>query len=288
MGNAKQYPSTAQVNRDRLECVQGEIGFTSVSAGEGAREGASPGYGHAKTSYGVTIRNARPILKELSLDREGFTLIWHASACAYEGDASVVCKQYVAEMIPFIQDYFKAAWVMSRPDAVFLRRAGLPVADGVDVTCVPGVRIPLNHAHIDYMPIAGPMLAARENQLRGIPIRSYRRLMIVNTWRAFSPPPQDFPLAVCDSSTVADSDIVGHEYTDKVSGSTWWTGGCRYSSLHRWYYFPEMTADELLVWKSYDSEQYCKAVHSAFDNRRASPNAKTRESIEARFYVYYS
>lgn len=230
--------------RDQLEHVYGEIAFHSESP-KHAGERSSPGYGNEKNRRDIMIRNARPILKQLSLDREGFTLIRHQSSCAFEGDAALVGKQYVEEMIPFIQDYFQAAWLMSRPDAVFLRRAGLAVTDGVDGTSVPGVRVPLNSAHIDYMAVAGPMLAARETQLRGLPIRSYRRLMIVNTWRTFSPPPQDFPLALCDSSTVADSDIVGNEYTDKASGSTWWTGGgVRSNSRHCWYYFPEMTADE--------------------------------------------
>lgn len=285
MGNAN--PKTTLVNRDQLERVQGQINFAR-SPEETAAARSSPGYGSYQDSQEVTIRNARPILKELSLDREGFTLARHASSCTHEDNPEILCKSYLEELSPFIQDYFKAAWVVSRPDAFFVRRAGLAVADGVDGTSVPGVRVPLGGAHIDYMPIAGPMLAARENQRRGIPIRSYRRLMLVNTWRAISPPPQDFPLALCDSSTVSANDLAPNEYTDKVSGSTWWTGPSKYSPLHRWYYFPDMTADELLIWKSYDSEQDYRVVHSGFDNRRAFPNARPRESIEARFYVYFN
>lgn len=49
-----------------------------------------------------------------------------------------------------------------------------------------------------------------------------------------------------------------------------------------------MTADELLVWTSHDSEHYYKVVYSAYDNRRAFSNARTRESIEARFYVCFN
>lgn len=285
MGDATRDPSTAQANRDQLECVQGQIGFARRSPEEAAPEFRNDAI--SSVGHNVTIRNARQIVNELSLDREGFILVRQQTSCANECDPEVTRNRYLDEMVPFIKDYFNASWVVPKKDAVFIRRAGAPRSGRGDATSVAGVRVPAGLAHIDYMPIAGPMLAARENQVQGIPIRSYSRLMIVNTWRVISPPPQDFPLAVCDSSSVPDADIVVYDHTDAESDFTWKTGTPHYSPLHRWYYFPDMTPDELLLFKFYDSEQNYKVVHSAFDNRRAYPNAKPRESIEARFYVYY-
>ncbi|WP_377828077.1 CmcJ/NvfI family oxidoreductase [Bradyrhizobium lupini] len=227
-------------------------------------------------------------MNELSLDREGFTLVQHTTSCADERDPEILRNSYLNEMVAFIKDYFNASWVVPKGDAIFVRRAGLPVIPGTDVTAVPGVRAAtVGGAHIDYTAIAGPMLAARENQLRGIPIRSYSRLMIINTWRAVSQPPQDNSLALCDSSSVLDTDILVDDYTDKESGFTWKAGLPRYSALHRWYYFADMTPDELIMFKGYDTAQNYNVVHAGFDNRRAYPNASIRESIEARFYVYY-
>jgi hypothetical protein len=141
--------------------------------------------------------------------------------------------------------------------------------------------------HLDYAPISAPVLAARENQLPGIPIRSYSRLIIINTWRAFSPPPQDMPLALCDSSSLPDKDIVAYPYTDVESGTDWKVGVPRYSPRHRWYYFPDLKGEELILFKSYDSQHNCRVAHAAFDNRKTFPAAKPRESVEARFFVYF-
>lgn len=59
-----------------------------------------------------------------------------------------------------------------------------------------------------------------------------------------------------------------------------------FSDRQRWYYFPEMTSDEFILFKGYDCEDnYPQVIHAAFDNRRAYPNAKPRKSVEARFVV---
>jgi len=128
------------------------------------------------------------------------------------------------------------------------------------------------------------MLAARENQTQGLRIRSYSRLMIVQAWRAVSPPPQDVPLALCDRASVRDEDIVIHDYVSDL-GNDWESCLLHHSPFHRWYYFPDMTADELILFKGYDSESRCnaRAAHVGFDNRRAQPGAVPRQSIEARF-----
>ncbi|WFU40008.1 CmcJ/NvfI family oxidoreductase [Bradyrhizobium sp. CB82] len=282
MENTKRVSSIAQINRDDLESVQGEIAFGRRSCEEKAPEVVYPRYENIPmVSYDVTVRNARPIVDELSLDREGFTLIQHKISCASERDPEIMCSKYLEEMVPFIKDYFKASWVVPRRDGVIVRRAG---GGGL-----PGVKGAAGMAHIDYASIAAPMVAARENQQQGITIRPYSRLMIIQAWRVLSPPPQDNSLAVCDYSSVVDPDLLVHDYTSDV-GVPWKSVLLRYSPLHRWYYFPELKPDELILFKGYDSEESCNAPtpHTGFDNRRAYPNAKPRESIEARFYVYYA
>ncbi|MCK1396785.1 hypothetical protein IVB45_05745 [Bradyrhizobium sp. 4] len=228
--------------------------------------------------YDVTIRDARPIVSELSLDRQGFTLIQHKISHANDGDRDIGYDKYLEEMVPFIKNYFNASWVVPRRQGVVVRSA----------KALRGVREPSVMAHIDYAPIAGPMLAAVEDRSQDIPIRSYSRLMIVQAWHALSPPPQDFPLAFCDGGSVHDTDIAVVDYT--YLGFTFKSCAVHFNPAHRWYYFPEMTANEFILFKGYDSEPHCnpKAAHSAFDNRRKHPNAEPRESIEARFFVYYA
>lgn len=67
----------------------------------------------------------------------------------------------------------------------------------------------------------------------------------------------------------------------------WRYGISHHSPDHRWYYFPDFAADELLLFKAYDTDRDYNIVHAAFDNRRAYLNANARESFEARFFVSY-
>ncbi|QQO37563.1 hypothetical protein JJC00_07760 [Bradyrhizobium diazoefficiens] len=231
-------------------------------------------------SYDVTIRNARPIVGELSLDREGFTLVQHKAACLNEADSEVLCAQYLKEMIPFIKSCFNASRVVARRESVIVRSAG--------ENSTPGVRGPGGMAHIDYAPLDCPVLAARENQLQGIPIEPYSRLLLIQAWRALSPSPQDFPLALCDNNSLLETDVMVHDYTSDV-GSKFNSCVLHYNPLERWYYFPDMSPSDLILFKGYDSDENsnARAAHAAFDNRRADPDAKQRRSIEARFFVYF-
>lgn len=288
MANAARASSSTRVNRDQLKTVQGAIAFARRSPEDTAPEVVVPNYnvplGYA--SYDVQIHNARPIVDELSLDREGFTLIQRKSPWATESDPELMRDKYLEDMVPFIKDCFNASWVVPKKDAVIVRTPGAPLPAGEGHR--PLVRnSAAGFAHIDYSPIAGPMIAAREDQIQGIPIRAYSRLLIIQAWHALSPAPQDIPLAMCDGSTVLDTDLVETIYEGfGIKHKSWHV---HYSPLHRWYYFPEMTADEFILFKGYDSEDSCnpRGAHSAFDNRRAYPNAKPRRSVEGRFFVYY-
>lgn len=285
MGYAKRASSTAQVNRDQLECVQGQIAFARRTSDERAPAVVVPNYEHVPiVSYDVTIRDARPIVDELSLDREGFVLIQHKTSCANVRDPEIMREKYLEEMVPFIKSYFNASLVIARPSGLHLRRAAGTAIPKGGWNSVAGIREPAGLAHIDLAPISGPMRAAAENQAQGLPIRAYSRLMLIQVWRALSPPPQDFPLAFCDASTIGDKDISVVNYGVNKSCVI------RFNPNQRWYYFPEMTADDLILFKGYDSATHYDpmSAHSAFDNQRAYPNAKPRESVEARFFVYFA
>ncbi|WP_229178343.1 CmcJ/NvfI family oxidoreductase [Bradyrhizobium ivorense] len=283
----------ARADRDRLDIVKGEIAFTRRSPEERAREVpeavlARYDAGLPQVLYDVDIRDARPIVNELSLDREGFILVPHKTSCADVRDPDVMRQKYLDEMVPFIKDYFNASWVVPRHKYVVMRLASAtPPAEGGRIS-YKAVRGTAYNAHIDYAPVAAPMLAAQENQEQGIPIRVYSRLMIIQTWRALSPPPQDFPLAFADASTTPTTDVFEHTFINPV-GESFRSLSVHYSPLVRWYYFPNMHPDEVVLFKGYDSDRHYDywSAHSAFDNRRAYPNALPRESVEARFYVYF-
>lgn len=292
MANAKRASSTAQINRDQLDSVRGQIAFARRTPDEKATSRIVPNYENVPmVSYDVTIRNARPIANELSLDREGFVLVQHQTSCADIRDPEIMRGKYLEEMVPFIKSYFNESWVVPRRSGVYLRLAAGAAIPKTGWNTVSGVREPAGMAHIDYASVAGPMIAAAENQSQGIPIRPYSRLMLIQAWRVLSPPPQDFPLAFCDASTTLETDVAVVDYvSNKNEPSTAAKSTVlRFNPAQRWYYFPEMRPEELILFKGYDSDAHYdpQAPHSAFDDRHTFSNAKPRESVEARFFVYY-
>ena len=77
------------------------------------------------------------------------------------------------------------------------------------------------------------------------------RVQVINLWRPIRGPLRDAPLAMLDGQTVAPGDLVASDliYPNR-RGETY---SVKYNPNHRWYYIPEMTADEALLLKCYDS-----------------------------------
>lgn len=290
MGNAVRASSTPPINRDHLQCVQGEIAFARRTWEETAPEVVTPEFDQPLLRYDVTVRNARPIANELSLDREGFALIQHRISCPSERDPEILRGNYLKEMVPFIKNYFDASWVVPQLHGgiIFCSAGGRFMTSTAEERDHDQVRRDLaGFAHIDYSPIAGPMIAAREDQLQGVQIRPYSRLLIIQAWHVLSPGSQEFPLAFCDGASVFDTDLAAAMYARH--GMTHKTWLLHYNPFQRWYYFPNMTQDEFVISKGYDSEDNWnpRSAHSAFSDRHDHPDVSPHESIEARFFVYY-
>ena len=61
-----------------------------------------------------------------------------------------------------------------------------------------------------------------------------------------------------------------------------------YNPDHRWYYFPDMEADEAVLIKCFDSARDGRArfnLHTSFDDPNTPEDAPARESIETRALV---
>lgn len=64
----------------------------------------------------------------------------------------------------------------------------------------------------------------------------------------------------------------------------------KYSPDHRWYYFPNMTTDKVIMLKTFDSETDGRARfvgHTAFEDPNTKPDAPMRESVEIRTIVFF-
>ena len=119
-----------------------------------------------------------------------------------------------------------------------------------------------------------------------------RRFAHYNVWRALSPPPQDIPLALCDARSVFSSELVDADSIIDLPGkpeSSLVVVLVRYSPHHRWSYFPDMRRNEVLVFKSHDSDpsQPHHVPHSAFKDPSCPTEVAPRVSIEARAVAFW-
>lgn len=114
------------------------------------------------------------------------------------------------------------------------------------------------------------------------------RFSIINMWRALNGPVQDAPLAICDARTVSSKELFHCDvrYPNR-------TGGIyllQHCPQHRWFYYPTMRKEEVLIFKQYDSLHTTTSrftPHSAFDLPAVPPDTPPRESIELRCLVTY-
>lgn len=116
------------------------------------------------------------------------------------------------------------------------------------------------------------------------------RWQVLNVWRPLFGPLQDWPLGLCDYSSIdPQRDLVPSDniYTHLVTE----TYNVYHDNCHRWYFLGDMKPDELLVFKSFDTmaaegnARVCP--HAAFEHPDTAVNARRRESIECLVYVVY-
>ena len=100
------------------------------------------------------------------------------------------------------------------------------------------------------------------------------------------------PLAICDSCSVSPSDLVDADAVRDAPGKPEWSivvVMVRYNPNQRWSYFPDMSRDEVLVFKSYDSDpdQPRHVPHSAFKDPSCPQGVAPRASIEMRAIAFW-
>jgi hypothetical protein len=112
------------------------------------------------------------------------------------------------------------------------------------------------------------------------------RYQIINIWRPIATILKD-PIAVADSRSVLDTDLVEADMTENGFPGKQWV--VRYNADHRWYYKSRMEPEDVLLIKCFDSNEGVarRALHSAFEDRVHAGDV-SRQSIEVRCIVLYS
>jgi hypothetical protein len=240
--------------------------------------------------HAVTIRNGRPVQASFTLDVHGFEVGDHSGAVVDVTDPAELEAVYVPEVCWFVQQRLGADQVLSRGWEV--RRSVAPAEHGAQP--------PAAGVHVDYAPDHVPGMVARAYARHFPDGPGFRRAVVTSTWRVVSPPPQDWPLALCDFRTLAPEDgapttayFVDTLPADPFGpvehltpvGSSW---RVRHNPAHEWWYFPGMHCGEVLLIKLGDTDRTraWAAPHAAFRDPSAV-TAAPRHSIEVRTFAYF-
>jgi hypothetical protein len=284
-----------------------EASITYVAQGSFInRRFVAPGVEHNTGIYKahpVKIRDGRAIKDHFTLDTHGFVLSRHQSAIAdffNKDEVDAVYPGEVSEAVRALTGATRVAtigWMVRTSGDLPKRKT--PVQG---YTHRGGVQPPAAEAHVDTAPDRADRMA-EATYARVFPGgKGYSRYIYGSFWRCFSEPPQDTPLAVCDSRSVGASegttntlfvvDSIPDEATmlgpmpneDQVPGAAIF----HFNPTHRWWYFSNMVRDEALLIKFHDSDRgrAWRTPHTAFRDL-SFPDAKPRSSIEFRTVAYF-
>lgn len=254
-------------------------------------------------THRVRIRDGSTVRERFSLDENGFVLARHESAVADFSDKDQVDSLYPDETAELVKRLTGADLVAVRGWMV-RTSADLekPVRKVVGYTHQGGAQPPAAEAHVDFTAETAEAIARQSYEELFPGGKPYTRFIASSLWRCFSPPPQDWPLAVCDAGSVGADEgtpntlVVVDEIPDRETmlgelptGKAAITADIfRYSPAHRWWYFSNMRRDDVLLFKFFDSDRNRarRVPHTAFRDR-SFPDANARESIEVRTIAYF-
>lgn len=231
--------------------------------------------------YTIPLYDGRSVSQQLSLDTNGFMLTHQETAVKNFYDPEEVHTVYFPEIEQLMKKVTGATKVV-----VFDHNVRCSTkAENVE----NGVREPVKMAHNDYTLKSGPQRVRDLLPTDEAERLLQHRFMEINVWRPIRGPVQANPLAVCDARSMTLQDFVAMDL--KYQDRTGEVYAVSFNPNHRWFYFPQMQRDEVLLLKGYDSMDDGRArftAHSSFEDPTTPPDAPPRESIEVRTLVFFA
>ena len=221
--------------------------------------------------YPVVIRNARKAPQPFTLDEHGFAIADYPTRLDdFEN------KQRIDEVyFPEIKNIAKE---MTGADHVAVMGGQIRSSGQTGAIIQP----PAAEAHVDFNEFSSQKIAKGLYEKTAPDGPGYDRFILFSLWRVLSDPPQDWPLALCEGKSVGDGDSLSNVKVDvdKIPPREDWFKPIAgeeemiaatiffHSPAHRWWYFPDMTKDEIVFIKFYDSDHSgaWRTPHTAFDN----------------------
>ena len=254
-------------------------GVTPVSMVQDAGQGSDTRTG-AYEDREISIFDGRPIADQLNLDRNGFILRKFNTAVTDFFDNQHVKSIYYPEMEKIVKRETGCSEVLVFDHTIRI--------DDSDLAQTRKVRNPVKNMHNDFTRNSAPLRVRDLLPANEAEDKLSKRYGSMNVWRPLVGPVETAPLAVCGWDTLHEKDLLVAErrYQDRLGGVLHLT----YNPSQRWYYFPKMTRDEVVLLKCFDSLEDGTAkwtCHGSFQPPNIPQNARPRQSIEIRTLYFF-
>lgn len=230
----------------------------------------------------------------------GFELVRHTSSVKdWTDDAEIAAVHYpemeeLARSLTGAEFALLADHIKRSPEQSKRPREQSPVTL-VHSDCADG--------HVDfirasYQNVRGRGAAALDrNRLTSEDVSKASRVLVLQFWRNLGPAKMDYPLAFCDARTLTREQARPFRYTGYVAGGQTFDAlsivAPEHPSDHAWYAFPELTQQEAVAFRTYDTDLVRDArtyftPHSAFRDPDVEVGNPARFSIELRVTCLFS
>ncbi len=224
-------------------------------------------------SFDVVVTDARRSGEQFGLERSGFDLRSGAEPLAgLDADRA----GYRAQMLDLVKNEVGAVETY-----LFMDQVRTEDQSDFNTAYARFAHCDFNLAYLDRMT---RRLLERNGRTHD-PDRSYAWF---NTWQPFDNRVEQNPLCVLDVRSLGEGDIVDYRYTGyEESGAL--VAGPVYDPAHRWYYYPDMTTDEVLLTKQLDKRpgHTAQCPHTSIIDTTRSGELPPRRSIETRILAVF-
>lgn len=221
---------------------------------------------------------------EFSTDKEGFSVHdFKTQYSTWENDADVR-QTFYPEIVEFLKRTTGAKRVYVFDHTI---RTKANQQKAITDEKNTSARAPVMLVHCDYTAESGPLRV--KQLLDGEADHLLKnRVAFYNVWKPIRNTVLERPLAMCEVPTSPNADFfkLHLRYRDR-NGENY---VMRHSPSHKWWYFPKMTTDQVIILKTYESETDGRARfvgHTAFEDPTSPPDAPTRESVEIRTMAFF-
>lgn len=270
-----------------------------------------PGWSYKQNPHEREVTNLRGQEEKFNTDNAGFAVYKSPAKEKLFEDDTTVRNSYYPEVESILRSNLPGIKKVVMFDHTIRRRKK------------DAPRQPVQQVHVDQTPAAAAARVRRhlpkdeaEELLKG-------RFQIINVWRPIENPASDMPLAVVDYRSTEPNDFVpvdllypktsinseydarGKEVLPNSESSTSTEGyeifgetlSVAPNDKHKFYYMKDMTPEEVMLLKCYDSRgdgepggnpgTALRVAHTAFVDPNTPADAPGRQSIEVRCLVFY-